>query len=378
MTSTASGQKKTALITGVTGQDGAYLSELLLGKGYEVHGIKRRASLFNTDRIDHLYQDPHAPHQRFKLHYGDLTDSTNLIRIVQEVQPDEIYNLAAMSHVAVSFETPEYTANADGIGTLRILEAIRILGLEKKTRFYQASTSELYGLVQETPQKETTPFYPRSPYAVAKIYAYWITVNYREAYGLYACNGILFNHESPLRGETFVTRKITRAIARIALGLQDCLYLGNLSALRDWGHAKDYVEMQWLMLQQAQPEDFVIATGVQYSVRQFVEMAARELGVEIAFSGTGEREVGTVARMSGERARCKPGDVIVRVDPCYFRPTEVETLLGDPGKAKAKLGWVPKIALPELVREMVEADYASAQRDSLVKQAGFQAYDFNE
>ena len=378
MTSAASGNKKTALITGVTGQDGAYLSELLLGKGYEVHGIKRRASLFNTDRIDHLYQDPHVDHQRFKLHYGDLTDSTNLIRIVQEVQPDEIYNLAAMSHVAVSFETPEYTANADGIGTLRILEAIRILGLEKKTRFYQASTSELYGLVQETPQKETTPFYPRSPYAVAKIYAYWITVNYREAYGLYACNGILFNHESPLRGETFVTRKITRAMARIALGLQDCLYLGNLSALRDWGHAKDYVEMQWLMLQQEQPEDFVIATGVQYSVRQFVEMAATELGIEIRFSGEGDREVGTVASVSGDKAGCRPGDVIVKVDPRYFRPTEVETLLGDPSKAKAKLGWVPKITLPELVREMVEADFASARRDSLVKQAGFRAYDYNE
>ena len=378
MTSTASGKKKTALITGVTGQDGAYLSELLLGKGYEVHGIKRRASLFNTDRIDHLYQDPHVDHQRFKLHYGDLTDSTNLIRIVQEVQPDEIYNLAAMSHVAVSFETPEYTANADGIGTLRILEAIRILGLEKKTRFYQASTSELYGLVQETPQKETTPFYPRSPYAVAKIYAYWITVNYREAYGLYACNGILFNHESPLRGETFVTRKITRAMARIALGLQDCLYLGNLSALRDWGHAKDYVEMQWLMLQQEQPEDFVIATGVQYSVRQFVEFAGRELGVEVEFHGDGAHEIGTVASVTGDRARCKPGDVIVKVDPRYFRPTEVETLLGDPSKAKAKLGWVPKIPLLELVKEMVEADFESAQRDTLVKQAGYQAYDYNE
>ena len=370
--------RKIALITGVTGQDGAYLSELLLGKGYEVHGIKRRASLFNTDRIDHLYQDPHVDHQRFKLHYGDLTDSTNLIRIVKEVQPDEIYNLAAMSHVAVSFETPEYTANADGIGTLRILEAIRILGLEKKTRFYQASTSELYGLVRETPQKETTPFYPRSPYAVAKIYAYWITVNYREAYGLYACNGILFNHESPLRGETFVTRKITRAMARIALGLQDCLYLGNLSALRDWGHAKDYVEMQWLMLQQEQPEDFVIATGVQYSVRQFVEMAARELGIEIQFSEDGEREVGTVARVSGDKGQCKPGDVIVKVDPRYFRPTEVETLLGDPRKAKEKLGWTPKTTLPELVREMVEADYDSARRDHMVKQAGFRAYDYNE
>jgi GDPmannose 4,6-dehydratase len=371
-------QPKVALITGVTGQDGAYLSELLLNKGYEVHGIKRRASLFNTDRIDHLYQDPHVDRQRFKLHYGDLTDSTNLIRIIQQVQPDEIYNLAAMSHVAVSFETPEYTANADGIGTLRILEAIRILGLEKKTRFYQASTSELYGLVQETPQKETTPFYPRSPYAVAKMYAYWITVNYREAYGLYACNGILFNHESPLRGETFVTRKITRAIARIALGLQDCLYLGNMRALRDWGHAKDYVQMQWLMLQQQQPEDFVIATGVQYSVRQFVEFSARELGITLRFEGRDEAEVGTVANVVGDKARCKVGDVIVKVDPRYYRPTEVETLLGDPAKAKAKLGWVPHITLPELVKEMVEADYSAAQRDNLVKLAGFQAYDYNE
>jgi len=370
--------KKTALITGVTGQDGAYLSELLLDKGYDVHGIKRRASLFNTDRIDHLYQDPHVDHQRFTLHYGDLTDSTNLIRIIQQVQPDEIYNLAAMSHVAVSFETPEYTANADGIGTLRLLEAIRILGLEKKTRFYQASTSELYGLVQETPQKETTPFYPRSPYAVAKMYAYWITVNYREAYGLYACNGILFNHESPLRGETFVTRKITRAVARMALGLQDCLYLGNLSSLRDWGHARDYVEMQWLMLQQPQPEDFVIATGVQYSVRQFVELAAAELGIRLAFTGQGEQEIGTVTAVDGARAQCKVGDVIVRVDPRYFRPTEVETLLGDPSKAKAKLGWQPTTTLPELVREMVEADFASAKRDHLVRQAGFQAYDHHE
>jgi len=371
-------QKKVALITGVTGQDGAYLAELLLSKGYEVHGIKRRASLFNTDRIDHLYQDPHVEDQRFVLHYGDLTDSTNLIRIIQQVQPDEIYNLAAMSHVAVSFETPEYTANADGIGTLRILEAIRILGLEKKTRFYQASTSELYGLVQEIPQKETTPFYPRSPYAVAKLYAYWITVNYREAYGMYACNGVLFNHESPLRGETFVTRKITRAIARIALGLQDCLYLGNMSALRDWGHAKDYVEMQWLMLQQDKPEDFVIATGVQYSVRQFVELAALELGITVAFEGEGEHEVGRVASVTGEKASCAVGDVIVRVDPRYFRPTEVETLLGDPSKAKAKLGWTPKITLAELVREMVEADYQSARRDSLVKSAGFHAYDYHE
>jgi GDPmannose 4,6-dehydratase len=371
-------QPKVALITGVTGQDGAYLAELLLDKGYEVHGIKRRASLFNTDRIDHLYQDPHVEHQRFTLHYGDLTDSTNLIRIIQQVQPDEIYNLAAMSHVAVSFETPEYTANADGIGTLRILEAIRILGLERKTRFYQASTSELYGLVQQIPQTETTPFYPRSPYAVAKLYAYWITVNYREAYGLYACNGILFNHESPLRGETFVTRKITRAMARIALGLQDCLYLGNLSALRDWGHAKDYVEMQWLMLQQQQPEDFVIATGVQYSVRQFVQAAASELGIELVFEGQGEQETAVVRAVSGKLAKLKPGQVIVRVDPRYYRPTEVETLLGDPSKAKARLGWTPKVGFGELVREMVEADYVSAERDHLVKQAGYRAYDYHE
>ena len=374
--------RKVALITGVTGQDGAYLSELLLSKGYEVHGIKRRSSLFNTDRIDHLYQDPHVDHQRFKLHYGDLTDSTNLIRIIQQVQPNEIYNLAAMSHVAVSFETPEYTANADGIGTLRVLEAIRILGLEKKTRFYQASTSELYGLVQETPQKETTPFYPRSPYAVAKMYAYWITVNYREAYGLYACNGILFNHESPLRGETFVTRKITRAISRIALGLQDCLHLGNLSALRDWGNARDYVEMQWLMLQQEKPEDFVIATGVQYSVRQFIEFAARELGITLTFRGEGAEEVGIVAKVEAvtgqDDAKCKVGDVIVKVDPRYYRPTEVETLLGDPSKAKAKLGWSPTTTLQELVEEMVAADYSAARRDNLVKLAGFQAYDYNE
>ena len=373
---------KTALITGVTGQDGAYLAELLLDKGYEVHGIKRRASLFNTDRIDHLYQDPHVDHQRFKLHYGDLSDSTNLIRIVQQVQPDEIYNLGAMSHVAVSFETPEYTANADGIGTLRLLEAIRILGLEAKTRFYQASTSELYGLVQETPQKETTPFYPRSPYAVAKMYAYWITVNYREAYGMYACNGILFNHESPLRGETFVTRKITRAIARIALGLQDCLYLGNMGALRDWGHARDYVQMQWLMLQQDVAEDFVIATGVQYSVRQFVERSALELGITIEFQGVGEAEVGVVAKVDTAKgdikAKCKVGDVVVKVDPRYFRPTEVETLLGDPSKAKAKLGWTPTTTFDELVREMVQSDYTAARRDSLVKLAGFQAYDHHE
>ncbi len=369
---------KTALITGVTGQDGAYLSELLLKKGYTVHGIKRRASLFNTDRVDHLYQDPHVDNQRFKLHYGDLTDSTNLIRIVQETQPDEIYNLGAMSHVAVSFEQPEYVADADGIGTLRLLEAIRILGLQNKTRFYQASTSELYGLVQEIPQKETTPFYPRSPYAVAKMYAYWITVNYREAYGMYACNGVLFNHESPLRGETFVTRKITRAMARIALGLQDCLYLGNMSALRDWGHARDYVLMQWMMLQQDKPEDFVIATGVQYSVRQFVERAAAELGITVEFKGEGEAETGVVAKVEGSKAKCKVGDVIVRVDPRYFRPTEVETLLGDPSKAKAKLGWTPTTTFEELVKEMVESDYTSARRDSLVKLAGFQAYDYNE
>ena len=359
---------KKALITGVTGQDGAYLAEFLLNKGYEVHGVKRRASLFNTDRIDHLYQDPHLDNKHFVLHYGDLTDSTNLIRIIQQVQPDEIYNLAAMSHVAVSFETPEYTANADGIGTLRILEAIRILGLEKKTRFYQASTSELYGLVQEIPQKETTPFYPRSPYAVAKMYAYWITVNYREAYGIYACNGILFNHESPIRGETFVTRKITRALARIKLNLQDCLYLGNMDSLRDWGHAKDYVEMQWLMLQQDVAEDFVIATGVQYSVRDFVDTAAKELGITITWQGEGVDETGTDQN----------GKVIVKVDPRYFRPTEVETLLGDPTKAKEKLGWVPKTTFAELVAEMVREDFKSAQRDELVKSHGYMAYDYHE
>jgi GDPmannose 4,6-dehydratase len=369
---------KVALITGITGQDGAYLAEFLLQKGYIVHGIKRRTSLFNTDRIDHLYKDPHVTDRRFVMHYGDLTDSTNLIRIVQSVQPDEIYNLAAQSHVAVSFEEPEYTANADGIGALRLLEAIRISGLEKKTRFYQASTSELYGLVQEIPQKESTPFYPRSPYAVAKMYAYWITVNYREAYGIYACNGILFNHESPVRGETFVTRKITRALARIALGLQDCLYLGNLSALRDWGHAKDYVEMQWLMLQQQQPEDFVIATGVQYSVRQFVEIAAKELGITLAFEGEGEKEVAKIQAIKNPDAQCKVGDVVVQVDPRYFRPTEVETLLGDPSKAKAKLGWTPKITFNELVAEMVQSDYESAKRDSLVKAHGFTAFDYHE
>ena len=371
-------KQKVALITGVTGQDGAYLAEFLLKKGYQVHGIKRRSSLFNTDRIDHLYQDPHVEQRNFTLHYGDLTDSTSLVRIVQLVQPDEIYNLAAQSHVAVSFEEPEYTANADGIGALRLLEAIRICGLEKKTRFYQASTSELYGLVQETPQKETTPFYPRSPYAVAKMYAYWITVNYREAYGIYACNGVLFNHESPIRGETFVTRKITRAVARIALGLQDCLYLGNMSALRDWGHARDYVEMQWLMLQQQSAEDFVIATGVQYSVRQFVEKAAAELGITIAFEGEGEQEFGYVSAVTGKQAKCKVGDVVVKVDPRYYRPTEVETLLGDPTKAKVKLGWTPRTTFDELVKEMIEADYTSARKDSLVKMAGFQAFDHHE
>ena len=374
--------KKIALITGVTGQDGSYLAEFLLKKGYEVHGIKRRSSLFNTDRINHPYQDPHVDNRNFILHYGDLTDSTSLVRIMQKVQPDEVYNLASQSHVAVSFEEPEYTAYADGIGALRLLEAIRILGLEKKTRFYQASTSELYGLVQETPQKETTPFYPRSPYAVAKLYAYWITVNYREAYGMYACNGVLFNHESPVRGETFVTRKITRAISRIALGLQECLFLGNMSALRDWGHARDYVEMQWLMLQQDVAEDFVIATGVQYSVRQFVEFSAKELGVTLAFEGEGEQEVGKVVAVepvNGELlARCKVGDVVVRVDPRYYRPTEVETLLGDPTKAKTKLGWTPVITLQQLVAEMVLSDYTAAKRDSLVKQAGYQAYDYHE
>jgi GDPmannose 4,6-dehydratase len=366
--SPSSQRSKVALITGITGQDGAYLAEFLLKKGYIVHGVKRRSSLFNTDRIDHLYQDPHVKKASFILHYGDLTDSTNLIRIIQQVQPDEIYNLAAMSHVAVSFETPEYTANADGIGTLRILEAIRILGLEKKTRFYQASTSELYGLVQETPQKETTPFYPRSPYAVAKLYAYWITVNYREAYGMYACNGILFNHESPVRGETFVTRKITRALARIKLGLQECLYLGNLDALRDWGHAKDYVEMQWLMLQQDQPEDFVIASGEQYSVRQFIEISAGELGISIKWKGKGVNEKGYDA----------DGKCIVQVDTRYFRPTEVETLLGDPTKAREKLGWIPKITFRELVAEMVREDLKSAERDELVKKHGFTAYDYHE
>jgi GDPmannose 4,6-dehydratase len=359
---------KVALITGVTGQDGAYLAELLLNKGYQVHGIKRRSSLFNTDRIDHLYQDPHEPDVRFRLHHGDLTDSTSLIRIIQLVQPDEIYNLAAQSHVAVSFEEPEYTANSDALGALRILEAIRILGLEKKTRFYQASTSELYGLVQEIPQKETTPFYPRSPYAVAKLYAYWITINYREAYGMYACNGILFNHESPNRGETFVTRKITRALARIKLGLQDCLYMGNLNAKRDWGHARDYVEMQWLMLQQEVPEDFVIATGVQYSVRDFINAAAKELGMRIKWEGQGVDEKGY-----NEQGRC-----IVAVDPRYFRPAEVETLLGDATKAKDKLDWTPKITFQELVAEMVREDLKTAERDELVKKHGYNVFAYHE
>ena len=370
--------RKVALITGVTGQDGSYLAELLLNKGYQVHGIKRRSSLFNTDRIDHLYQDPHVSDAQFFLHHGDLSDSTSLVRIIQRVQPDEIYNLAAQSHVAVSFEEPEYTANTDGIGALRILEAIRILGLQKKTRFYQASTSELYGLVQEIPQKETTPFYPRSPYAVAKLYAYWITVNYREAYGIYACNGILFNHESPVRGETFMTREITRAIARIAVGLQDCLYLGNLSALRDWGHARDYVEMQWLMLQQQQPEDFVIATGVQYSVRDFVQTAAAEVGIKVRFEGQGVDEIGVVEAVDDKESKIAVGDVIVRVDPRYFRPTEVETLLGDPSKAHEKLGWRPATPFSQLVREMVQSDHQAAKRDALIKLAGFKAFEYNE
>ncbi|BBP86040.1 GDP-mannose 4,6-dehydratase [Pseudomonas sp. Pc102] len=361
--------KKIALITGITGQDGAYLAEFLLTKGYKVHGIRRRASLFNTDRIDHLYHDPHSKGYDLTLHYGDLTDSSSLIRIVQEVKPDEIYNLAAQSHVAVSFEEPEYTANSDALGALRILEAIRIAGLEKKTRFYQASTSELYGLVQETPQKETTPFYPRSPYAVAKMYAYWITVNYREAYGMYACNGILFNHESPIRGETFVTRKITRALARIKLGLQECLYLGNMNALRDWGHARDYVEMQWLMLQQETPEDFVIATGEQHSVREFVELAAKEIGIEIRWEGKDEEERGFDAAN---------GKCIVAVDPRYYRPAEVETLLGDPTKAKAKLGWTPATSFQELVAEMMHEDMKEAHRDELVKQNGFKYFNYHE
>ncbi|PWT74352.1 MAG: GDP-mannose 4,6-dehydratase [Bacteroidetes bacterium] len=362
---------KVALITGVTGQDGAYLSELLLHKGYSVHGIKRRSSLFNTDRIDHLYQDPHESHVHFRLHYGDLTDSTNLIRIIQEIQPDEIYNLAAMSHVHVSFETPEYTANADGIGTLRILEAVRLLGLTKKTKVYQASTSELYGLVQAVPQNEKTPFYPRSPYAVAKLYAYWITVNYREAYGMYASNGILFNHESPLRGETFVTRKITRGVAKIALGLQDKIFLGNLNAERDWGHAKDYVEAMWMILQQPDPDDFVIATGITTPVREFVRMAFAEIGVELEFKGKDEKEVAIVAASHNPDYLVKPGTKVVVVDPTYFRPTEVDLLIGDASKAKKKLGWTPKYDLPMLVKEMVNADIELFRKEKVLKESGF-------
>ena len=367
---------KVALITGVTGQDGSYLAEFLLEKGYTVHGIKRRASSFNTQRVDHIYQDPHANNVRFKLHYGDLSDSSNLTRIIQETQPDEIYNLGAQSHVAVSFESPEYTADVDGMGTLRILEAIRILGLEKKIRFYQASTSELYGLVQETPQKETTPFYPCSPYAVAKLYAYWITVNYREAYGMYACNGILFNHESPRRGETFVTRKITRGLANISLGLQDCLYMGNIDALRDWGHAKDYVRMQWMMLQQTEADDFVIATGKQYSVRQFIEWTAAELGMQIRWEGTGVNEVGytKIPVIASEARQSMPTSTevaVIRIDSRYFRPTEVETLLGDPTKAKQKLGWVPEITAQEMCAEMVAHDLAQAKQYALLKANGY-------
>lgn len=380
---------KKALITGITGQDGAYLAEFLLNKGYEVHGIKRRSSLFNTDRIDHLYQGPHQKGRKFVLHYGDLSDAGNLIRIMQEVRPDEVYNLAAQSHVQVSFESPEYTANVDALGTLRLLEAIRMLGLEKSTRFYQASTSELFGKVQEVPQKETTPFYPRSPYACAKLYSYWITVNYREAYGMYACNGILFNHESPVRGETFVTRKITRALARILLGLGSCLYLGNMNARRDWGHARDYVEMQWLMLQQEQPEDFVIATGRQFSVRDFVNVAAADLGLSLQWQGEGVDETATVSAIDAERAalaaqgkevdiKVRVGDVIVRVDPRYFRPTEVETLLGDPAKAQAKLGWEPRTTFEEMVEEMARHDLQLALRDAVVEDAGFTSYKHEE
>jgi GDPmannose 4,6-dehydratase len=366
--------QKVALITGVTGQDGSYLAEFLLEKGYIVHGIKRRASLFNTQRVDHIYQDPHIDNANFKLHYGDLTDTSNLIRIVQETQPDEIYNLGAQSHVAVSFESPEYTADVDAMGTLRLLEAIRILGLEKKTRFYQASTSELYGLVQETPQKETTPFYPRSPYAVAKMYAYWITVNYREAYGMYACNGILFNHESPRRGETFVTRKITRGLANIAQGLERCLYMGNLDALRDWGHAKDYVRMQWLMLQQETPEDFVVATGLQFSVRQFIVWSAEELGITLTFVGEGVDETATVTAICGDKAPgVKVGDVILRIDPRYFRPTEVETLLGNSAKANLKLGWKPEITARQTCSEMVVADLEEARKVALLTKHGFKS-----
>ena len=374
---------KKALITGITGQDGAYLTEFLIGKGYEVHGIKRRASSFNTHRIDHLYQDQHLKNRRLILHYGDMTDSSNLIKLVQRIQPDEVYNLAAQSHVAVSFEAPEYTADTDALGTLRMLEALKILGLHEKCRFYQASTSELYGKVQQFPQTENTPFYPRSPYAVAKLYAYWIVVNYREAYGMYACNGILFNHESPLRGETFVTRKITRALARIALGLKKCLYLGNLDAKRDWGHAKDYVEMQWLMLQQEKPDDFVIATGVQHSVRQFVEIAAAHLGITLAWEGTGVDEKGLVEAVDPNKAGdnaadLTPGDVVVRVDPMYFRPAEVETLLGDPAKAKSELGWQPRISFEDMVKEMVSYDMKEANRDALCKKEGFKVCNYDE
>ncbi|MAB04945.1 MAG: GDP-mannose 4,6-dehydratase [Rhodobacteraceae bacterium] len=362
---------KTALITGITGQDGSYLAEFLLEKGYEVHGIKRRASLFNTQRVDHIYQDPHEPNPKLKLHYGDLSDTSNLTRILSEIQPDEVYNLGAQSHVAVSFEAPEYTADVDAIGTLRLLEAIRFLGLEKKTRFYQASTSELYGLVQETPQRETTPFHPRSPYAVAKMYAFWIAVNYREAYGIYACNGILFNHESPRRGETFVTRKITRGMSNIAMGLENCLYMGNIDALRDWGHAKDYIRMQWMMLQQDAPEDFVIATGVQYSVREFIKWTAGELGIELEFTGAGVEEIATVKSVDNNISPAvKVGDVIVKIDPHYFRPAEVETLLGDPTKAKEKLGWVPEITAQEMCEQMVREDLKSAKRHALLKEHG--------
>jgi GDPmannose 4,6-dehydratase len=372
-TITVTTKGKVALITGITGQDGSYLAEFLLEKDYIVHGIKRRASSFNTQRVDHIYQDPHVDNARFKLHYGDLSDTSNLVRIIQETQPDEIYNLGAQSHVAVSFESPEYTADVVANGTLRLLEAIRILGLEKKTRFYQASTSELFGLVQEIPQKETTPFYPRSPYAVAKMYAYWIVVNYREAYGMYACNGILFNHESPRRGETFVTRKITRGLANIAQGLEECLYMGNLDALRDWGHAKDYVRMQWLMLQQDQPDDFVIATGVQYSVRQFIEWSAQELGITLRFEGQGVDEVAIVEKIAGDKCPAlKVGQTIVRIDPRYFRPTEVETLLGDPSKAKQKLGWVPEITVQQICSEMVASDLEEALRHALLKANGYQ------
>jgi GDPmannose 4,6-dehydratase len=363
---------KVALITGITGQDGSYLAEFLLEKGYIVHGTKRRASSFNTQRIDHVYQDPHIEHNNLKLHYGDLSDASNLVRIVQETQPDEIYNLGAMSHVAVSFESPEYTADVDGIGTLRLLEAIRILGLEKKTRFYQASTSELYGLVQETPQKETTPFYPRSPYAVAKMYAYWICVNYREAYGIYACNGILFNHESPRRGETFVTRKITRGLANISQGLEKCLYMGNIDSLRDWGHAKDYVRMQWMMLQQEKPDDFVIASGKQYSVRQFIQWSAEELGINLEFEGKGVNEIAVVSSIKGNNAPgLKVGDVIVKIDPRYFRPTEVETLLGDPSKAKNKLGWIPLVTAQQMCAEMIAADLNEAKKHALLNSHGY-------